>query len=125
MVHPPPPGNPPPPASPPPPQWPPLAPVAVGQLFEIVHGGAHCQLVNGSGGTCVHDGAGDHGSNEECFIRAVEDIYVNATEFDLENYYDFVKIGNIHYSGTKGPSCQSRSRLLTQPPLLSAQEQLL
>ena len=82
-----------------------------GALWEIIHGGIHCQITND--GTCVTDGAGVHGANEECTIRAVEALYASATEFDLEMGYDYVEIGNIHYSGETGPHCASRSQLLT------------
>ena len=103
--------HPPLPSPPPPRRWPPLAPMIDGALWEIIHGGIHCQITND--GTCVTDGAGVHGANEECTIRAVEALYASATEFDLEMGYDYVEIGNIHYSGETGPHCASRSQLLT------------
>ena len=95
------------PPSPPPPQLPPpppLSPTPSGHLWEIIHksGDGHCHLI--SNGTCVTDGAGVHGSNEECSFRAVEPLYASATEFHLEKHFDFVKIGYIRYSGETGPT---------------------
>ena len=57
-------------------------------------------------GTCVTDGTGDHGGNEECIVRAVEALYANSTEFHLETHWDFVQIGYIRFTGETGPTCE-------------------
>ena len=64
-------------------------------------GAAYCQVTNG--GTCVTDGAGNHGNAERCTVQATSALYATATHFNTERCCDHVTIDGTRYSGTTGP----------------------
>ena len=125
--------SPPPPVEPPPPtppQWPPLAPVTDGQLWEIVRGGEHCQMINN--GTCVTDGTGTYGNNERCTIRAEVDIFATAPYYAVETCWDYLTFGTTQYrgqdnapfnvfmaAGTTATTTARRARRTVYPPARS------
>ena len=102
-LPPPPPPAPRPPPPPPSPAPPPMPPVAPGSAFVITEGSQYCQLAAGSLGpnTCVTDGSGNHGNNERCTVRTLRNIYVTATEYQVESCCDYVTIGGTQYHGAE------------------------
>ena len=94
------------PAPPTSPAAPPPAPVAPGVIWQIESGSSSCELVEVSGRSCVTDGPGDYGNNENCRVRAIRDLTVSATAFDTEQDYDFLTVGGVDFSGTRGPENQ-------------------
>ena len=60
--------------------------------------------MNAQGESCVTDGAGDHGDDETCVVRAEATLYANATYFHLQEGGDFINIGAMSFSGRVGPS---------------------
>ena len=84
------------------PQPPPPAPRApVGTMWTIRSGYSHCHTTNQ--GQCVTDGAGNHGNDEQCTVRANQQVYVAATYFATESFFDYIIIGTTRYSGSQGP----------------------
>ena len=81
---------PPQPRPPPPPMWP-----TTSAYWTILYGTQFCALSNG--GTCVTDGLGNYGNNERCVMQANQPLYVYATEYVTESYYDFITIGSTTY----------------------------
>ena len=71
-------------------------------MLSVNTGSAYCTLQ--TGGACVTDGFGNHGNNERCTFTALQNLYLTATEFATENYFDYVMINGTRYSGTIGPS---------------------
>ena len=59
-------------------------------------GEASCLLSDG--GTCITDGLGLYENNEACTIRAMAPMTLNAVEWDVENFWDHLKIGGTEYS---------------------------
>ena len=39
---------------------------------------------------CFTDGAGTHGNNERCSMRVLTDVLLNASQYDVEPYYDYL-----------------------------------
>ena len=70
-------------------------------FWEILSGANHCKIVNG--GLCVTDGSGDYGNSEVCRVKALQPLFVTATQFHTEKEHDFVKVNGIKYSNTYGP----------------------
>jgi len=89
-------------AMPPPPS--PSPPVITSSAWwTVVSGGRFCQLTNA--GTCVTDGAGNHGNNERCVIRVEQALYASTTQYEVETFYDYLSIGSMQYTGSaNGPS---------------------
>ena len=82
---------------------PPPAPTPGAPLLQIVDGGNFCQL--SAGDTCVSDGQGRYGNNERCTVRALSQVYVTATYYQVEQCCDYLSIGTVQYRGTgNGPS---------------------
>ena len=92
---------PPPSPSPPPPRISPAPPATGNAHFHMIHGSPACQIVPAEAGTpyawCVTDGFGDYGNNERCTWMATVDIYVTATEYVVENFFDYLAIGHEEY----------------------------
>ena len=79
------------------------------KMWDFVQGNGsqiinHCQIINN--GTCGTDSASDRGDSETCTVRAVVPLVANTLEFQLNAYFDFVKIGSTRYTGEIGPSCK-------------------
>jgi hypothetical protein len=65
--------------------------------------GAGCEIAQAD--TCVTDGAGDYGNNEQCTVRALVPMIVSAEAgFSTESDFDYVTLGGTQYSGTSGPA---------------------
>ena len=106
---PPPPPPPPPNPSPPPPGYAPAVPHMVGQMFHVLATAdgtpnEYCNHTTDAGYSCVTDGIGSHGNQEACIMQATQDLYLTATYFQTENYWDYIQIGTTRYSGTNGPA---------------------
>ena len=98
LTPPPPPPNP----SPPPPIHAPAPPHVSGQMFVILGNGTrYCELTNG--GTCFSDGTGQHGNYESCDVRTTRPLYLTASYFSTERYWDYVEVLGERYSGSTGP----------------------
>ena len=79
-----------------------LGGVSPGQsTWAIVSGSQWCSIT--SNGACVTDGAGTHGNNERCTIRAQQSFYATATYFNTETYWDYISIASRRWSGSTGP----------------------
>ena len=63
----------------------------------------YCELHNGNGTDCVSDGHGRHGNNERCVIAANKGLYLTATYFEVENYFDRLTINGTRYTGYNAP----------------------
>lgn len=51
-------------------------------------------------GLCFTDGPGIHGNNERCTMTALRSVYLTVPSnvaFDLENNWDYLRIGNTRY----------------------------
>ena len=100
---------PPPNPSPPPPTYSPAPPLAYGQMFIILSADGtpnpYCShTTDADGYSCVTDGIGSHGNSEACLVQATQALYLTATYFNTENYWDYIQIGTTRYSGTNGPA---------------------
>jgi len=90
---------------PPPPSAPPLPNAPPGVLLELLSGAPDCFITGPTHATsnCFTDGIGAHGNNERCSMRAVIDLTVSATQYDVEQFFDYVSIyigGRVtRYSG--------------------------
>ena len=97
--------HPPPPAPSPPP--PPSPPPVCGALFCITSGMDYCQPTNHASypgtGTCVHDGAGAHGNDENCVIETTAASSITAIQYNVETYYDYLGIAYPLAGGGYGP----------------------
>ena len=51
----------------------------------------------------MSDGDGDYGNNEDCTIKALRSLVVNATEFGTEFGWDYLTIDGTLYHGSEGP----------------------
>lgn len=84
---------PPPDPSPPPP---PNPPALCGQHFCVVSGQQYCTPTTHTNypgtGTCVHDGAGNHGNNENCLIETTHGARITAVQYTIEANYDYISI---------------------------------
>ena len=69
-------------------------------MWIILSGSQYCHYE--SNGTCVTDGIGFHGNAERCTIAARNTMYVTATYFQTETYYDYITIGSQRWSGANG-----------------------
>ena len=67
----------------------------------VESGSAYCSV--SADGLCVTDGDGNYGASEACTVRAAQALYVTATEFNTENYWDSLTIAGAAYSGTNSP----------------------
>lgn len=67
-------------------------------------GSPSCSITDG--GNCITDGDGPYESNENCIFRAEASFYIDATQFDLEDGFDFITLtnGNAQYTGSVGPN---------------------
>jgi hypothetical protein len=67
---------------------------------------------------CFTDGIGAHGNNERCSMRAVIDLTVSATQYDVEQFFDYVSIyigGRVtRYSGGM---CTNARRMRARAPM--------
>ena len=43
------------------------------------------------------DGPGDYGNDERCEVEALRPLTVTASQYDNENYYDYVTINGAQY----------------------------
>ena len=75
---------------------PPMSP-----MWAVDSGSSYCQLTNGD--QCFTDGAGSHGNNERCTVRALQPLFATSTTFHTENYFDYLTIHGTRYMGTNGP----------------------
>ena len=100
------------PPSPPAPSPAPVPPVPAGHIWTILSGGEYCELTSSNvsdgwgahaNNECVSDGWGAHANNEACVVRANVGLYVTATEFATETYFDFIELNGERFSGTNGP----------------------
>ena len=65
-------------------------------MWSVVSGSSYCQLTQG--GTCVTDGEGDYGNNEECTVRAEVALLASAHgDFSTETSWDRVTIDQIFW----------------------------
>ena len=69
--------------------------------FEVVSGGAYCEITASQ--ICVTDGTGSHGNGEACTIQMLQPGFLTSTEFDTEGCCDRVTVGGTPYSGSTGP----------------------
>ena len=69
--------------------------------LEVTSGGSFCQIDDIG---CATDGAGEHGNNEACTIRANTAGTLTATQFDTEVGWDYVTIAGTRYQGSTGPN---------------------
>jgi len=68
--------------------------------LTVASGASFCQIdANG----CATDGAGEHGDDEACSIRASAAGTLTATQFDTESCCDRVNISGTLYRGSTGP----------------------
>ena len=51
----------------------------------------------------MSDGEGDYGNNENCTVKAVRPLVVNAEEFGTEFGWDYLTIDGTQYHGSEGP----------------------
>ena len=70
-------------------------------MWAVDSGSSYCQLTNGD--QCFTDGAGSHGNNERCTVRALQPLFATSTTFHTENYFDYLTIHGTRYMGTNGP----------------------
>lgn len=54
-------------------------------------------------GRCVTDGVGKHGSQERCTIKASFDLIASATQYDIEEGWDYLTINNVKYPHASSP----------------------
>ena len=79
-----------------------------GQMWTINSGAAFCTL--SADGTCITDGVGTYGNNEECVATANQDVTVTSTEFNTESGFDYVYLtaspgaSSVSFAGSTGPS---------------------
>jgi len=59
-----------------------------------------CNVENG----CITDGSGQYGDNEVCTYTVVRAVTLDVTEFETEEFFDFILIDNVEYSGSNSPS---------------------
>jgi len=70
--------------------------------WTVVLGPSYCSV--SSDGMCITDGIGTYRPNEACTMRAEMSMTITATEFNTQEGYDFVTIGDLPwYSGSTGP----------------------
>ena len=121
--------SPPPPGKDPPPPSFPAPPVAPGMLLYVLTGAQYCEVSISGSTTCVTDGAGNHGSDESCDIRAVKPVLLTATEFNTETNFDVIRLlpaggGTAKwFSGTTGPANEPmgpRDKLTWKSDFMSA-----
>jgi hypothetical protein len=68
-------------------------------MWSVVSGSSYCQVT--TDGTCVTDGDGDYGVDEQCTVSAEVALVVSAQgDFSTELDWDYVTIGSTSYSGT-------------------------
>ena len=56
-------------------------------------------------GRCISDGAGSHGNNEACIVRANLELNVTASYFATEAMHDYLEFRpGLRFSGSVGPT---------------------
>ncbi|EOD12039.1 hypothetical protein EMIHUDRAFT_247589, partial [Emiliania huxleyi CCMP1516] len=73
--------------------------------FRVLTGSEYCHLtISSDGRSCVTDGPGNYGDNEECTVEVLQTGLLSATEFNTESGYDYITIDSKRYQGAAGPS---------------------
>ena len=58
----------------------------------------YCQIITSpTGESCIHDGLGSYGGDEQCVVQAVHGLYATAITYDIETGHDYVSINGTRY----------------------------